>query len=242
MWIWTVASDICICCRSVLTAMNSTPPSPESTMRLTALQPPPPTPTTRMTARYGDPDAVGTGGADPYSSLGRSTTCGRSASMPTSVSASGSAPAASRAASARSVALNSAASGPSRMLWRFAIAKHLPGEVAVRPGGDPVRVVLEHRRALHRRLGVANRLPDAGVEHERPEVLLEDLDGLTRVQRAGVEHRRKDAFDAHIGVQVLTDHRERVLELDQPAQRQVLALHRDDDAVGGRQRVDREQP
>ena len=51
MWIWTVASDICICCRSVLTAMNSTPPMPASTMRLTALQPPPPTPTTRITAR-----------------------------------------------------------------------------------------------------------------------------------------------------------------------------------------------
>ena len=36
---------------SVLTAMNSTPRRPASTMRLTALVPPPPTPTTLMTAR-----------------------------------------------------------------------------------------------------------------------------------------------------------------------------------------------
>src|SRR5690348_9994455 len=204
MWIWTVASDICICCWSVFTAMNSTPPMPASTMRFTALQPPPPTPTTRMTARYGELDAVGTGGAAPYSSVGRSTTRGRSASMPTCVSSSTvSASAASAAASARSVALNSAASGPSRMLWRFAIAKHLPGQVAVRPGGVPVGVVLEHRRALHRRLGVANGLSDPRVEHERSEVLLQDLDRLARMQRAGVEHRREDAFDAHVGIQVL---------------------------------------
>src|SRR6476469_1896867 len=227
MWIWTVASDICICCWSVLTAMNSHPPLPALTLRVTALQPPPPTPTTRMTARYGELDAVGTGGAVPYSSLGRSTTCGRSASMPTCVSSSAtSASAASAAASARSVALNRAASGPSCMLWRFAIAKHLPGQIAVGPGRVPIGVVLEHGCALHRRLSVANRLLDACVEHERTEVFLQDLDRLAGMQGAGVEHGRQDALDAHIRVQVLTDHGERVLELDQAAQRQVLALHR----------------
>ena len=38
-------------CASVLTAMNSTPATPASTMRLTAFVPPPPTPATLMTAR-----------------------------------------------------------------------------------------------------------------------------------------------------------------------------------------------
>ena len=38
-------------CASVLTAMNSTPLRPDSTMRLTAFVPPPPTPTTLITAR-----------------------------------------------------------------------------------------------------------------------------------------------------------------------------------------------
>ena len=47
----TSASLISSAWASVLTAMNSTPLSPASIMRLTALQPPPPTPTTLMTAR-----------------------------------------------------------------------------------------------------------------------------------------------------------------------------------------------
>ncbi len=45
------ASHIASAWASVLAAMNSTPRSPASTMRLTALVPPPPTPTTLMTAR-----------------------------------------------------------------------------------------------------------------------------------------------------------------------------------------------
>ena len=43
------AVDCCSDCRSVLTAMNSTPSTWASTMRLTALTPAPPTPTTRST-------------------------------------------------------------------------------------------------------------------------------------------------------------------------------------------------
>jgi hypothetical protein len=51
MWIFTSASVINSACASVLTAMNSTPVRPDSTMRLTAFVPPPPTPTTLITAR-----------------------------------------------------------------------------------------------------------------------------------------------------------------------------------------------
>ena len=51
MWILTSASHMDSAWASVLTAMNSTPLTPASTMRLTALVPPPPTPTTLMTAR-----------------------------------------------------------------------------------------------------------------------------------------------------------------------------------------------
>ena len=42
-------------------------------------------------------------------------------------------------------------------------------------------------------------------------------------------------------IEVLAHHRERVLELHEPAQRQVLALHRHDHAVGRDERVDRQQ-
>jgi hypothetical protein len=45
------ASVICNAWASVLHAMNSTPESPASIIRFTALVPPPPTPTTFMTAR-----------------------------------------------------------------------------------------------------------------------------------------------------------------------------------------------
>ncbi len=48
MWILTSASHTSSCCTSVLTAMNSTPFTPVSTMRFTALVPAPPTPTTLM--------------------------------------------------------------------------------------------------------------------------------------------------------------------------------------------------
>ena len=48
---FTSASESSSDCASVLMAMNSTPLSPASIMRLTALQPPPPTPTTLITAR-----------------------------------------------------------------------------------------------------------------------------------------------------------------------------------------------
>ena len=51
MWILTSASVSSSACASVLTAMNSTPVRPDSTMRLTAFVPPPPTPTTLITAR-----------------------------------------------------------------------------------------------------------------------------------------------------------------------------------------------
>ena len=51
MWIFTSASHISSAWASVFTAMNSTPVSPASTMRLTAFVPPPPTPTTLITAR-----------------------------------------------------------------------------------------------------------------------------------------------------------------------------------------------
>jgi hypothetical protein len=50
IWILTSASDINSACASVLTAMNSTPDSPASTMRVTAFVPPPPTPQTLITA------------------------------------------------------------------------------------------------------------------------------------------------------------------------------------------------
>ena len=68
-----------------------------------------------------------------------------------------------------------------------------------------------------------------------------NLDRLARVQRAPVEHRREDALDPHLLVEVLADHGEGVLELHEPTQREVLALHRHDDPGGRDERVDGQQ-
>src|SRR2546428_2863098 len=92
---------------------------------------------------------------------------------------------------AASVALKSSASGPSRMLARLRAIEHLLREVAVGLGGASAGVVFQDRVSLHGGLGVANGLANLGVEHQVAEVLLEDLDGLARVQRPAVVHRRQ---------------------------------------------------
>ena len=61
------------------------------------------------------------------------------------------------------------------------------------------------------------------------------------MQEALVEHRRQDPLDLDLRIEVLPDHRQRVLELDEPAQREVLALHRHDHAGGRDEGVDRQQ-
>src|SRR5260221_6555975 len=142
---------------------------------------------------------------------------------------------------AASVARKSSARGPSRMLARFLAIEHLLREVAVHAGGFAGRFVGQDRNALDRRLGEANRLADPGLVDEVAEVLAQDLVGFTRVRDALVVHRRNDAEDRDLRVQVLAHHRERVLELHETAQGEVLRLHGDEDAGGSDECVDRQQ-
>src|SRR6266480_7047430 len=111
---------------------------------------------------------------------------------------------------AASVALKSSASGPSRMLARFRAIEHLLREVAIEHGGVALRVVSEHRLALHGCLRIANRLPNPRLVHEIAKVLLQDLHCLARVQEPTVEHGRENPLDLDVRVEILPDHRERV--------------------------------
>src|ERR687894_1030913 len=79
-----------------------------------------------------------------------------------------------------SVLRKSAASGPSRMLARLPlpIREHLLRQLAIRVGRRAVRVVLEHRHALHGSFRKPDGLPDPRAEQSIPEVLLQDLDRL----------------------------------------------------------------
>src|SRR2546430_2051359 len=119
---------------------------------------------------------------------------------------------------AASVARKSSASGPSRMLARRRAIENLLCQLAVGLGGATCGVVLEHRAALDGRLGVADRLANLRPKDEIAEVLLQDLDRLARVERALVVHCWQDPLDPDVGIEVLADHRKRILELDEAAQ------------------------
>src|SRR3954453_23574887 len=257
----TVASDCCSDCASVLTAMNSTPRTSAWIIRLTAFTPPPPTPMTRSWGwRTWSPEGVahsysaaagraGSGGA--ITSSGRSEenawrkrSCGVGVRRSGAEASDGRSPAGVAGGSTPSVSVlrNSAARGPSRMLARLPlpIGEHLLRQLAIRVGRRAVRVVLEDRHPAHGSFREPHRLADPRTEHAVAEVLLEDLDRLLGVQGPGVDHGRQDAHDRHVRVEVLADHLKGVLKLEQPAHREILALHRDDHVVGRRQRVHRQ--
>src|SRR5581483_10973208 len=103
-------------------------------------------------------------------SPGAAVSCAASSAGASAVS-----PRASACFWAASVARNSSASGPSRMLARRRAIEHLLREVTVHLGGVAARVVLEDRLPLHRRLRVTDRLADLRLEDEVAEVLLQDL-------------------------------------------------------------------
>src|SRR5581483_4564253 len=109
------------------------------------------------------------------------------------------------------------ASGPSRMLARLrrAMCQDLLGQLTVVLSRVSLRIVLEHAGAPDRCLGELDRLADTLLEDELAEVLLEDHHRLLGVDRPRVEHRREDTLVVHSRVQVLADHLERVLELDE---------------------------
>src|SRR3954453_15101437 len=240
MWIFVEASLICSCWMSVLTAMKSTWLMPESIMRSTAFSPAPPTPTTRITARYDALSrprwrrAGWSGSGSSHRARGRRSSAGGSgtgsgagagatarigvgfggASFAAGAGVGGGSVGSSCCAfcwrCAASVALNSSARGPSRMLARFLAIEHLLCEVAVHVRGFAGRLVTEHRQALDGRLREADGLANARVVDELAEVLAQDLVRLTRVREALVEHRRDDPDDLDPRVQVLAHHRKRV--------------------------------
>src|SRR3954469_7925164 len=142
-----------------------------------------------------------------------------------------------------SVLRKRAASGPSRMLARLplAIAENLLSQLAVAVRSLAVWVVLEHGHSLHGGLCEAHRLRYARGEDPIAEVLLEQFDRLLRMNGTRVDERGQNALDLNVRVEVLPDHGQRVLKLDQATHGQILALHGDDNFVGGRQLVDREQ-
>src|SRR4051795_1920157 len=223
-----------LCCSdwaSVFRAMNSTPVTSASIIRLTAFTPPPPTPTTRscgVPGRESRPEphwyslAAGGGGSSGGAIMSpgisalnawRRRSCG--VGVARSGTAGGSSACGGRGSRPSvSVLRNRLANGPSRMLARLPlpIREHLLRQPAIRVGRLPGRVVLQDGHPLHGCFREADGLLDARPEHAIPEVLLEDLDRLLGMQRPCVHHRGEDPRDLHVRIQVLANHRECVLE------------------------------
>ena len=73
---------------------------------------------------------------------------------------------------------------------------------------------------------------------EMPPHLLRDLIGEIR---ASVEHRQQHAEDVQLRIEPLFHGAERRHQVGQPLERVIFALHRDQNAVGGAEGVQREQ-
>jgi hypothetical protein len=122
------------------------------------------------------------------------------------------------------------------------------GESAVVVRARALRRVVEDGLAERRRLGELDVAAHRGVEHGRTgprhvdaaellELRLDLADHRARMARRAVMHAEEDAADADGWVQALRDQVHRLQQLLQPAQGQVVRLHRNEHLVGDGQRV-----
>src|SRR6185312_5978477 len=112
--------------------------------------------------------------------------------------------------------------------------------VGVRTGRG--RVVRGDRHAVAGRLGEANAPRHHRIEDERPEVAAHLAGNVAREPRASVVHRQQDTGDPQARVDPGADELDALEQLRQALERVVLALHRHDQAVGGREGIDGQEP
>ena len=110
---------------------------------------------------------------------------------------------------------------------------HLAGERQIRERAAGFLVVKERRPAEGWRLGEPDVARDDGAEHFFAEVRDQLRAHLVREVVAGVEHRAQHSLDRELGIGGLADLVDGVEQRREPFERVVLALHRDQHAVGG---------
>jgi hypothetical protein len=93
-----------------------------------------------------------------------------------------------------------------------------------------------------RRLGQAHVARHGAAEHLRTEVLLRIIGHLSAQVEPRVVHRQQHAIEREWRIEVLLHEANGVQQLRDALERVVLALDRDDDAVGRRQHVQRDEP
>ena len=127
--------------------------------------------------------------------------------------------------------------GPQRVGAR----RHLAREVEEGERAFRGRVEDDSRHAVARRFGEADVARDHGLEDLVAEVRLELLADLRLQRDAGVEHDAQDADHLERRVEVRVHLLDRVDQVREPFESEVLALHRHDDAVRARQAVQGQQ-
>ena len=101
--------------------------------------------------------------------------------------------------------------------------------------------MLDHRRAVAGRFGELDASWDHGSEDEFGEVVAQlPLDVLGEAG-ALIVHGDQQTRQLQRRVQLTADQRQRVEELDQALERQVLRLDRDDHPIGGGEGIDRDR-
>src|SRR5207245_8232818 len=123
----------------------------------------------------------------------------------------------------------------------FMSANHLARQVEIRLGPSRTDVV------QHDRLAETGRFPQTDVSRDDgpKDLLLEEgpyvSDNLPREVRPLVKHRQQHPLDLEAGVQGPADPLECLDQIRNTFESEVLALHGDQDSVGRRQRVDRQE-
>src|SRR5262249_26108482 len=125
------------------------------------------------------------------------------------------------------------ASGSSREM----VLQELASERQIRLGALRLDVVGEDGLAEGRRLPQANVSRNHGFEHFLAEVAADVLDDLSCEVSPLVEHGQDDALDREERVEGLPYPLDRLEKLREALEREVLGLDRDQDGVGGRERV-----
>ena len=114
----------------------------------------------------------------------------------------------------------------------------LGSKLEISLGASRTLIEDDARHAMAWRLGKADVAWDDGREDLVLEVRLELGRDLLRQGHAAIEHHPEDADDPDRGVEVRVDLADGIDEIAESFEGEVLALHRDDDAVGRTQAVE----
>ena len=119
------------------------------------------------------------------------------------------------------------------------LLQKLVGEVAVSLRAAGGAVVVVDGLAVARRFGKTHVARDDGRIHLTGEVALDLFRNLEGEIRAPVEHREQHAFEFQAGIQAAAHHADRVHQVGQALEREIFALHGNDQGIRGAEGVDR---